>query len=765
MPKKPSKTDPHAAREASRYAKPIASREHILAFLQARASPQEFDEIAAVVDVAEPDDMEALRRRLGAMERDGQVVRNRRGAYGLAERMDLLRGRVIGHRDGFGFLVPDEGGEDVFLSPRQMRGLIHGDRALVRVVSIDSRGRREGALVEVIERGTRRIVGRLARERGIHFVDPDNSRITHDVFVPGDSLGGADEGQIVVVEIVEQPTKRAHAIGRVVEVLGDHMAPGMEIDIAIRSHDLPEGFTDAALDEASAYGIEVPSEALAGRLDLRDVPLVTIDGADARDFDDAVWCERRRGGGWRLLVAIADVSWYVRPGSALDAVARERGNSVYFPERVIPMLPEALSNGLCSLVPEKDRLCMVAEMWVDAEGAVTRTRFHEAVMRSHARLTYEEMAAIVVDRDPSARDHRQPLVAHLDQLLVLFHALRNAREARGAVDVDTVETRIVFGEGRKIERIEPVRRNDAHRLIEECMVAANVAAARHLARKRMPVLYRVHEGPTSERLAAFRAFLAELGLKLAGGAKPEPRHYAELIGSIRERPDGHLIRTVMLRSLAQAVYAPDNVGHFGLSVDCYAHFTSPIRRYADLLLHRALRHVLDGGRPATFVENHDTLIAAGEQVSRTERRADEATRDAVDWLKCEYMLERVGEEYEGTISAVTSFGLFVILDEVYVEGLAHISSLGQDYFHFDPVHHRLSGERTRRTYRLGDRLRVRVVRVNLDERKIDFELAMPAGRGKRRTGESSVEPETTSSDDSSPSGRSRRAGRRRRRRG
>ena len=740
MPKNPPKHDPHAAREADRYASPIASREHLLVLLESRDSPLAFDEVATLAGVEGDEQREALRRRLTAMERDGQLVRNRRGAWGVAARMDLLRGRVIAHRDGFGFLVSDEGGEDVFLSPRQMRSLMHGDRALVRVVGVDQRGRREGAVVEVLERSMRRVVGRLMRQRGIWFVSPDHKRVLHDIFIPPDALAGAREGQVVVAEIIEYPGKRAHPLGHIVEVVGEHMAPGMEIDIAIRSHNLPEAFPPDVEEEAKKLGRRVRRGALEGRLDLREVPLVTIDGADARDFDDAVYCERRRGG-WRLLVAIADVSWYVAPGTALDTEARERGNSIYFPERVIPMLPEALSNGLCSLVPDEDRLCMVAELLIDTAGKVTRARFHEAVMRSHARLTYDEMAAIVVERDAAARARHEPLLPHLEELLGVYHALRAAREARGAIDIDTVETRIVFGEGRKIERIEPVRRHDAHRLIEECMVAANVAAARYLTTRRMPILYRVHQGPSSERLTAFRAFLSELGLQLGGGDKPEPKHYTKLVEAIRDRPDAQLIRTVMLRSLAQAVYSPENVGHFGLAVDCYAHFTSPIRRYADLLLHRALRHVLTGGKVRGFSETRETLANAGEHVSLTERRADEATRDAVDWLKCEYMLDKVGEQYEGTISAVTSFGLFILLDDVYVEGLAHISSLGQDYFHFDPAHHRLSGERSGRQFRLGDRLQVRVVRVDLDDRKIDFELvqtapaaaAAPAGAERKRS--------------------------------
>jgi ribonuclease R len=728
--------DPSLSREARLYSRPIPSREFLIDYLREAGKPRTWERLCQDLGLDDYEG-EALQRRLDAMVRDGQLVRNRRDGYLLVNRTDLISGRVVGHPDGYGFLIPDDGSADLYLSAREMRTLVHGDRAVMRVAGVDRRGRREGALVEVLERNTRQVVGRLFVESGVAFVVPDNARVRHDILVSPQDLAGARAGQIVVVDLVEQPSARALPVGRVVEVLGDHMGPGMEVDIAIRSHGLPYAWPEAVEQEAASFGHRVPEAAVAGRVDLRGTPLVTIDGADAKDFDDAVYCERKPKG-WKVVVAIADVSAYVRPGTALDAEARLRGTSVYFPGRVIPMLPEALSNGLCSLNPEVDRLCMACEMYVGRDGEVTRSKFYQAVMRSHARLTYDTVAGILVERDRDLRRAHEPLLVHLEELHALYRALRAAREKRGAIDFETLETRIVFGPSRKIERIEPVERNDAHRLIEECMIAANVAAARFLQRHRMPALYRIHDGPTREKLEALREFLAEIGLRLAGGEAPEPRHYARLLREIEGRPDRHLIQTVLLRSLAQAVYAPATTGHFGLALAAYAHFTSPIRRYPDLLVHRAIRHLLEGGKAADFTYRQVDMVPLGEHCSMSERRADEATRDAVDWLKCEHMLDRVGEVFAGTVSAVTSFGLFVELDGIYVEGLVHITALKADFYHFEPVHHRLVGERTRRTYRLGDRLRVRVVRVDLDDRKIDFELAeevaaaAAAGDGRRR---------------------------------
>jgi ribonuclease R len=730
--------DPHRAREALKYTNPIPSREFIMESIEQFGAPLNYQELSARLELSGEEDLEALRRRLNAMQRDGQLVRNRRGAYCLVNRTDLIAGRVIAHPDGFGFLKPDAGGDDLFLSAREMRGVLHDDRAVVRVTGIDRRGRREGALVEVLERNTHQVVGRLFCEAGVGFVVPDHKRLTQEIVIPESGCSGISSGQMVVAEIVEQPTPWRQPVGRIVEVLGEHMAPGMETDVAIRAHGLPLAWPEAVEQQIAGLSPEVTEEAKHGRKDLRHLPLVTIDGADARDFDDAVYCERTPKG-WRLLVCIADVSSYVMPGSALDAEARSRGNSVYFPDRVIPMLPEILSNGLCSLNPAVDRLCMACEMYVDDTGKITRSRFFEAVMRSHARLTYEEVAGILVDKDRSLQRRYAPLVVHLKELYALYRILHRSRAGRGAIDFDTTETRILFTEEKKVERIVPLVRNDAHRLIEECMLLANVAAARLLQRKRLPALYRNHEGPPETKLKDLREFLGELGLSLAGGDKPQAKDYANLLDGIQGRADAHLIQTVLLRSLSQALYSSENLGHFGLAFPAYTHFTSPIRRYPDLIVHRAIRHLLSGASKEEFAYSVPELQGLGDHCSSTERRADEATRDAVDWLKCEYMLDKVGEEYPGIISGVNSFGLFVELAEIYVTGLIHITALENDFYHFDPTGHRLTGERGGRVYRLGDPIRVRVVAVNLDDRKIDFMLAESAQRdstegGRRSSG-------------------------------
>ena len=714
-------TDPHAEREAQKYDNPIPSRELIMELLGEQEGPMSFKQVAAKLNLNDEVTLEALRRRMRAMERDGQVVCNRRNCYGLVSKMQLISGRVIGHADGFGFLVPDDGGDDLFLSARQMRSLLHGDRALARVSGVDRRGRREGAIVEVLERAHNEVVGRFTLERGIGIVVPDNKRITQDILIPPESRGAAASGQIVVVKIIEQPTNRSQPIGEISEILGDHMDAGMEIDIAIRAHDIPRVWPAAVEEEIKIFGKEVEEAHKLDREDLRQLPLVTIDGEDARDFDDAVFCERQ-GDNWRLLVAIADVSHYVDYHSGLDNEARNRGNSVYFPGRVIPMLPEVLSNGLCSLNPRVDRLCMVCEMTVSEAGVVKSHRFFEAVMQSHARLTYTEVAEMVVENNEELRIQNEKILPHLHDLHDLYKVFRAKRDKRGAIDFETTETRIVFGAESKIEKIVPVERNDAHKLIEEFMIAANVCAAEFLLANKIPALYRVHKGPSEEKLTKVREFLASVGLTLGGGDAPEPIHYATILQQISERDDAHLIQTVLLRSLSQAVYTPENAGHFGLAFAAYGHFTSPIRRYPDLLVHRALRHIVRGNDVKTFKYSVGDMVALGEHCSMSERRADDATRDAVDWLKCEYMQDHVGEEFEGIITSVTGFGLFVELKDIYVEGLVHITSLSKDYYEFDPIHHRLVGERSHKRYCLADKITVRVVRVDLDQKRIDFDL-------------------------------------------
>jgi ribonuclease R len=719
--KKPSairRADPFFEREAARYDQPLPSREYIAQVLADEGRPISFGELTGLLDIAATE-QEMFQRRLGAMEREGQLLRNRKGAYILPERASLTPGKVQGHPDGYGFLIPDDGSADIFLDQHQMAKVLHGDRALVRLTGVDRKGRPEGGIVEVTERANTRVVGRVLVEHGLVFVVPENKRIAQDILVPPEKRARIrpQSGQVVMVDIIEQPSKFSKPIGRISEVLGNYADPGMEIEIALRKHDLPFEFSKAALDENRALADRIRKADLAGREDLRGLPLVTIDGETARDFDDAVYCERK-GRAWRLVVAIADVSHYVQPGMALDSEAMERGNSIYFPRRVIPMLPEKLSNGICSLNPEVDRLAMVCDMQVGAGGVIGKYRFYPAVFRSQARLTYNQVWSWLSGAAQAETEVHIGLQPQLLNLYKLFKTLHAARGERGAIDFETTETRMVFNEQGKIENIVPVVRNDAHRIIEECMLAANVCASDFLAGHKQTCLYRIHEGPSAEKLKNLRTFLGEFGLALGGGDDPRAKDYAVLLEQVKQRPDFQLLQTVMLRSLKQALYSPDNVGHFGLAYEHYTHFTSPIRRYPDLLVHRAIKAVLAGDK-YTPAGNWDDI---GLHCSATERRADEATRDVESWLKCFFMKERIGEEFDGTISAVTAFGIFVALDTIYIEGLVHVSELGADYFQFDNIKHQMLGERTGQRFRLGDRVRVRLLRADLETNKIDFVL-------------------------------------------
>ncbi|RFA30469.1 ribonuclease R [Alkalilimnicola ehrlichii] len=738
--------DPYLEREKLKYEHPIPSREFILEVIRKSGRPLSRRDLGEMLALEDAEQLEGLRRRLRAMERDGQLIQNRRRAYVIVDNEELIRGRIVGQKDGSGFLEPDAGGERIYLAPKEMRSLLHGDRAVVRVVGLDAQNRPQGDLVEVLKRHNKHIVGRFYLESGIGFVVPENKRIHHDVIVPSEEQVSAAHGQLVVAEIVRQPSLRRQPIGRVVEVIGQHVEAGMEIQVAARVHNIPVEWPGAVLEEAGRFADTVPEASKQGRVDLRDTPLVTIDGPDARDFDDAVFCAPTPKG-WRLIVAIADVAEYVKPTSALDREARERGNSVYFPRSVVPMLPEALSNGLCSLNPNVDRLCLCCEITLSADGSVRRSKFFKGVIHSHARLTYDEVAAIVVDGDRKAAKRRADLVPHLRHLYEAYKAMRQARAKRGAIDFETTEAAIVFDDDGRIREIAPAQRNEAHKIIEECMVTANVAAARFLQRHKMPALYRDHERPNQERLEKLHQFLGQVGLQLGGGDAPTPQDYAKLMEKVRGRPDSHLIQTVLLRSMQAAEYRPDNVGHFGLALDEYAHFTSPIRRYPDLMVHRAIRHVLEGGSRQDYAARQDEMVALGEHCSMTERRADEATRDAIMSLKCEFMANKLGEEFEGVISGVTSFGLFVELSGIFVDGLIHITNLANDYFHFDPIGHRLTGERSGTEYKLTDKVTVKVARVDKDERQIDFELVEhhSSGAARRGPGKRRVRTKTTRS--------------------
>lgn len=744
--KKTFQDDPHAEREAKNYDNPIQSREFILEHLKERGAPATHETLCQELGQHSEEGIEALRRRLIAMCRDGQLICNRRQAFLPIEEAELVTGRVSGHKDGFGFLMPDDGSADLFLTARQMRLVFHGDRVAARVDRVDERGRKEGKIVEVLEHNTHQIVGRFFQESGITFVVPENARLNHEVLVPSENQGKARHGQYVVVDIVRQPTMRTQPLGKVVEVLGEHMAPGMEIDVAIRSYDIPHSWPPAVGEQAAAIPEEVAEADKANRVDIRELPLVTIDDETARDFDDAVYCEPRPRGGYRLVVAIADVSHYVRPGTPLDDEAVNRSTSVYFPDHVVPMLPEKLSNGLCSLNPGVDRLCVVADMTISSTGKISGYQFYQAVMFSHARLTYNKVSTMLEHPDTEQGyklcEQYAAVLPQLHNLYGLYQLLRRARTERGAIDFETTETRVIFNADRKIEEIVPVQRNDAHKIIEECMLCANVATARFLKKHKLPGLYRVHDGPSEERLGALRLFLGELGLNLGGGDNPSSADYQSLLSEIQDRTDANVIQTVMLRSLSQAVYSPEEGGHFGLGYDGYAHFTSPIRRYPDLINHRAIKSVIHSEAPtkavipapeadaelAVFPYDFARMTQLGEHTSMAERRADDATRDVMAWLKCEFLSDHVGEEYDGVIAAVVPFGFFVELADVYIEGLVHVSTLSGDYFHHDAAKHRLIGERTAMSFRLGDEVRVRVVRVGMEDRKIDLELISEAAR-------------------------------------
>jgi ribonuclease R len=699
----------------------LPEREAILAFLREAGRPLKRKQLAEAFVIRDPEIRQALGRRLKAMERDGQLIRNRRGSYGLIEKMDLIKGRVIGHPDGYGFVVPDEGGKDLYLSGKEMRTVLNGDRVLVRQVSVGKQGKREGGLVEVLERANTQLVGRYYEEEGIAYIVPDNKRISQDLLVPEKNKNQAKHGQYVVAKIVHQPEKHRQAIGEVLSIIGDGLDASMAVDIAIRSYDIPFEWPEEINKDIEGLTEEVDSENISDRVDSRDIPFVTIDGEDARDFDDAVFCEKV-GNSWRLLVAIADVSHYVKKQTALDDEARLRGTSVYFPDRVVPMLPEILSNGLCSLKPKVDRYSLVCELNIDANGKVKNSSFFKGIIKSAARLTYTEMSAIVVEKDNDARQKREALVNHLDGLYQLYQLLHGQRKKQGLIDFSSLESRFEFNDEGHIEAIHTVERNEAHRLIEEMMLVANVAAGEFLEKNEIPTMYRIHETPKLEKLENVRSLLSQLGLSLDGGEEPTSKDYAKLMDVIRKRDDAQMLETVLLRSMPLASYSMVNEGHFGLGFPIYAHFTSPIRRYPDLMVHRGIVHIIEGNKAETFNYSQQQVLELAEHSSMTERRAEEASRDAVQRLKCAFMEDKVGEIFSGMVSSVTSFGLFVVLDDIFIEGLIHISNLPVDYYHFDEITHSLRGERGGKLFKLGQKLDVLVARVDLEERKIDFEL-------------------------------------------
>jgi ribonuclease R len=718
--------DPRFREESERYDKPVPSRELLLRMLGEARQPLGFDALAELLGIQERGLRQALTKRLGAMVRDGQLLLNRADEYCLIDRLQLVVGTVSGHRDGFGFLAPDAGGDDLFLPYREMRLLMHGDRAAARVSGRDERGRPEGSIVDVLERRTKQVAGRFSLEAGVGFLVPDNRRISHRIVIPPQHVGPARHDDLAVVEIIEQPSRDRDPVGKVTRVLPQGGSADTAIDLAIASHGLPHEFEAGSLREARKYGREVDSAGRTGRLDLRELPLITIDGEDARDFDDAVWAQESASG-FRLIVAIADVSHYVRTGMQLDTEARERATSVYFPNRVLPMLPEPLSNHLCSLMPKVDRLCMVCDMQVTKTGRVSTSSFHAAVMRSAARLTYTQVAAMLEGRDQKARRELSAVLPSLECLQRVYEALRRWRETRGALDFEAPEVRVLVDDSGSVTDIREYPRNDAHRLIEECMIAANVEAARFLKKHKMPALFRIHGRPEEDRIQDLKRFLALRGVHLDIEGELEPARLQKALKLIAERPDAGVLQNAIIRSLPQALYQPLNIGHFGLALAEYAHFTSPIRRYPDLLVHRGIRHALAGGTAADFEHAPREMEVLGQECSMRERRADEAARSVVAFLKCEYMRPKVGEEFDAVATGVAEFGVFVQLKGIQVDGLVHVTSLPRDYFRFHEGDRTLVGERTGMRLSIGDELRVRLIRVDPAERKIDFELVDKAG--------------------------------------
>lgn len=719
-----SNQDPNLSREQEKYENPVPSREFILTHLKERSKPANYTQLCEELAVNDDERQIAFKRRLRAMERDGQLYFNKFKCYALIDEAGLTKGKVIGHRDGFGFLEVEGESKDWFIAKHQMNMVLHGDIVLAKGTKRGSGSKCDARIIKVLTNERAPIVGRYFVEHGIAVVVAEDPRITQDIIILPGNEKGARHNQMVQVQITQNPSRNMNAVGKVIDVLGEHLAPGMEIEVALRNHDIPHVWPEEVEQQVAHLGEFVEEADKQGRVDLRGLPLVTIDGEDARDFDDAVYCEPKKSGGWRLWVAIADVSHYVRMNTALNKEAIERGNSVYFPEQVIPMLPKVLSNGLCSLNPEVDRLCMVAEMTVSQQGKLSGYKFYEALMNSHARLTYTKVNAILQNDEKLGKEYAA-VVPHLTDLQQMYMALKAARQERGAIEFETLETRFVFNAQRKIESIVPVIRNDAHKLIEECMILANVSAAKLLEKHEASALFRVHDEPDSEKLGNFTQFLTELGIESTLSDEPTPKEITHVLARLGERPEAELIQTMLLRSMKQAVYQPDNIGHFGLALPAYAHFTSPIRRYPDLVVHRAIKAVLKAQGQQTsgeYAYSDDEVDKLGEQCSTTERRADDATREVADWLKCEYMQDHVGMEFNGVISSVTNFGLFIRLDDLQIDGLIHVTNLGDEYFQHDAAKHCLVGEHTHTVYRLGDKVTVQVASVSLDDRRINLTL-------------------------------------------
>jgi ribonuclease R len=727
--------DQHFHREAQKYENPILSREGLLKYLRDAEGPMPLEDLAKALKLDAPDRLDALQRRLQAMVRDGQVLLNRRGGYAPASALDLLAGTVTAHPDGFGFVKFETGGDDGFLNPSELRKCFHGDRVLVSVINIDHRGRRNVAIAEVLERRHTRVTGRFNIRTGIATVVPDDKRLQHEVLIGPDDRSGAKDGQLVVAEITSPLDSGRPPIGKVLVVLGDRLTATKVVEMAIHGHNLPHEFPEPVLREANAIPVDVTAAETAARVDMRHLPLVTIDGEDAKDFDDAVYCESNPAG-FRLVVAIADVSHYVRPGAALDDEAVLRGTSVYFPGFVVPMLPENLSNGICSLKPKVDRLCFVCDMQVGFDGLVSESRFYEAVMHSHARLTYNQVWKVIGEDDAETKAMLGDLLPAISRLHQLYDILSKARTRRGAIEFESSEVHFELNPQGEVIQGGLLARNDAHKLIEECMIAANVEAGKAVLANHAHAPFRVHDRPPESKYADLLEYLKEFALSMPSYAKVQPKDFTNLLKKVRLRPDAALLETVLLRSQSLAVYSTDNKGHFGLALEAYSHFTSPIRRYPDLLLHRALKKALLPASDGGFNYSAQEMDKLCLQCSALERRADEAEREVDERYRSAWMEQHVGSQFDGVISGVTSFGLFVELTDSKVNGLVHVTQLPHDYWHFDPQRKTLTGERKRMSFRLGDPIRVLVLKASVEDKRIDFKpVFADADRAKQNMDE------------------------------
>ena len=730
MNKKTQNQDPFAAREAEKYSNPVPSREFILARLQEKDTPLDLKEVCQEFLIDSEEGIEAIRRRLIAMTRDGQLEQGLKRKYFPARAKILINGTLHFDRRGALWCIPEMGGPRIAVASFNKDISLHGSKVILAVPEDTANTEARGRIVEVVQKSTLRVIGRFIQDNKLNYVIPHGKEIVEDIIIPAGKHKNAQDGDIVLVEIINQQSTWSDLVGQVSEVIGHENSKGIEVSAAIHAHNLSHQWPKEIAQELQDFSKKSFAITSKNRVDLRDLPLVTIDGEDAKDFDDAVYCQAKKGGGWKLFVAIADVSYYVHANTVLDAEAKLRGNSVYFPGKVVPMLPETLSNDLCSLLPQTDRMCMVCELNINAAGIVTSYSFYEGIIHSHARLTYTKVAKILSGESKHLQDTYADLVDDLHNLHALYNMLHKQRKARGALDFDSAETRIIFDEHGKIKQIEPVTRNVAHKIIEECMLCANVAAAEFLEKHKLPAMYRIHEGPTVDKLADLKAFLLELGINFGKKKQPEPLDYAQLISKIQTRTDAHIIQMLLLRSLSQAVYSTENLGHFGLAYPAYTHFTSPIRRYPDLIVHRQIKQVLHSKwKIAKTKKEQEAVAKQAEKMqelavhcSVTERRADDATRDVELWLKCQYIAKFIGQNFTGVVSGVNRFGFFVELAELHVDGLVHVTALKDDFYIYNQAKHQLLGERTHRGFSLGQQVNVIVAKVNIAERKIDFEL-------------------------------------------